>query len=173
MGYDLPAALGAAISRPGERIVCLAGDGSVQMNIQELQTVAHYQLPITLFVLNNGGYVSMRQTQDSFFGGRYVGSSESSGMSCPDFFQIARAYGLPAMRIEGSDFSDALTHALAQPAPLVVEVMLDQNHTFHPKLSSVRLPDGRMISKPLEDLSPLLPRDEFFANMLVPAWPED
>lgn len=173
MGYDLPAALGAAISRPGERIVCLAGDGSVQMNIQELQTVAHYLPPITLFVLNNGGYVSMRQTQDSFFGGQYVGCSESSGMSCPDFVQIARAYGLPAMRIEGSDFNDALIRALAEPAPLVVEVMLDRGHTFHPKLSSVRLPDGRIVSKPLEDLSPLLPRDEFLANMIVPVWPED
>lgn len=173
MGYDLPAALGAAISRPGERIVCLAGDGSVQMNIQELQTVAHLQLPITILVLNNGGYVSMRQTQDSYFGGQYVGCSQSSGMSCPDFVQVAGAYGLPAMRIEGPDFNEALSRALAQPAPLVVEIMLDHGHTFHPKLSSVSLPDGRLVSKPLEDLSPLLPRDEFVANMIVPRWPED
>lgn len=172
MGYDLPAAIGAAVARPGERIVCLAGDGSLQMNLQELQTMAHYRLPITLFVLNNGGYVSIRQTQDAFFPGRRVGCSEATGVSCPDFVKLAQAYGLPAVRIASDDFGGALKEALGTAGPLVVEVMLDPTHTFHPKLSSARLPDGRMVSKPLEDLTPLLPREEFRANMLAPLWPE-
>ena len=134
-------------------------------------------------ILNNQHLGMVVQWEDRFYGSvrgntilgdkNNIGGPDNIGGLYPDFVQIARAYGLPAMRIEGSDFNDALIRALAEPAPLVVEVMLDRGHTFHPKLSSVRLPDGRIVSKPLEDLSPLLPRDEFLANMIVPVWPED
>ena len=109
MGYDLPAAIGAAFARPGKRVICIAGDGSIQMNIQELQTVVHHHLPVKIFVLNNSGYLSMRMTQTGFFG-RLTGESASSGASLPDMVKVGCAYGIPSIRIDraiaaGSDRS--------------------------------------------------------------------
>ena len=167
MGYDLPAAIGAAVARGGKRVICLAGDGSLQMNIQELQTVAHHRWPIKLFVLNNGGYLSIRQTQANFFG-LEVGATPESGVSFPDPLKLAQAYGLNASRIEGPDFAEALRRVLASPDPEVCEVMLDRTQTFEPKLTSRRLPDGRMVSSPLEDMAPFLSREELRGNMVVP-----
>ncbi|MEI8310257.1 MAG: thiamine pyrophosphate-binding protein [Verrucomicrobiota bacterium] len=167
MGHDLPAAIGAAVARGGKRVICLAGDGSLQMNIQELQTVAHHRWPIKLFVLNNGGYLSIRQTQSNFFG-LEVGATPASGVSFPDPLKLAQAYGLNASRIEGPDFTEALRRVLASPDPEVCEVMLDRTQTFEPKLTSRRLPDGRMVSSPLEDMAPFLSRDELRENMIVP-----
>ena len=167
MGYDLPAAIGAAVARDGNRIICLAGDGSVQMNIQELQTIAHHRWPIKLFVLNNGGYLSIRQTQSNFFG-LQIGSTAESGVSFPDHVKLARAYGLHASRLQGPDFVEQLRLVLASPHPEVCEVMLDRTQTFEPKLTSRRLPDGRMVSSPLEDMAPFLSREELQENMLVP-----
>lgn len=167
MGYDLPAAIGAAVARGGKRVICLAGDGSIQLNIQELQTVVHQRLPIKIFVLNNGGYISIRQTQASFFG-RFVGESPSSGISFPDMVKIAQAYGIPAWRIECQDFLPSVEMALNTPGPVLCEVMLDPNQPFEPKLSSRQLPDGRMVSTPLEDMYPFLERLELFSNMLIP-----
>ena len=167
MGYDLPAAIGAAVARDGKRVICLAGDGSVQMNIQELQTIAHHRWPIKLFVLNNGGYLSIRQTQSNFFG-LQIGSTAESGVSFPDHVKLARAYGLHASRLQGPDFVEQLRLVLASPHPEVCEVMLDRTQTFEPKLTSRRLPDGRMVSSPLEDMAPFLSREELQENMLVP-----
>jgi acetolactate synthase-1/2/3 large subunit len=167
MGHDLPAAIGAAVARGGKRVVCLAGDGSLQMNIQELQTVAHHRWPLKLFVLNNGGYLSIRQTQSNFFG-LQVGATAESGVSFPDHVRLAQAYGLGATRLVGPDFVQELRRVLASPGPEVCEVMLDRNQTFEPKLTSRRLPDGRMISSPLEDMAPFLSREELRENMLVP-----
>jgi acetolactate synthase-1/2/3 large subunit len=168
MGYDLPAAIGAAVARRGKRVICLAGDGSLQMNIQELQTVRHHAFPIKLFVLNNGGYLSIRQTQTAFFG-LAVGAGAESGVSCPDFVRVAEAYGLPASRLDQLDFGRTLPRILDAPGPHVCEVMLDPAQGFEPKLSSRRLPDGRMVSSPLEDMAPFLDRDELAANLLVPS----
>jgi acetolactate synthase-1/2/3 large subunit len=167
MGHDLPAAVGAAVARGGKRVICLAGDGSLQMNIQELQTVAHHRWPLKLFVLNNGGYLSIRQTQSNFFG-LQVGATAESGVSFPDHVKLAAAYGLGATRLEGPDFVDALREVLASPGPEVCEVMLDRVQTFEPKLTSRRLPDGRMISSPLEDMAPFLSREELHSNLLIP-----
>lgn len=171
MGYDLPAAIGAAIARKngrgGKRVICLAGDGSVQMNLQELQTVVHYGLPIKLFVLNNGGYQSIRQTQLAYFG-RLVGESPVSGVSFPDMTKIGAAYGLPSARMEGLDFERQLDDILAADGAFVCEVMLDPKQQFEPKLSSRQLPDGKMVSSPLEDMFPFLSREELRANMLIP-----
>jgi len=167
MGYDLPAAIGAAVARDGKRVICLAGDGSVQMNIQELQTIAHHRWPIKLFVLNNGGYLSIRQTQSNFFG-LQIGSTAESGVSFPDHVKLAGAYGLHGSRLEGPDFVEQLRLVLASPHPEVCEVMLDRTQTFEPKLTSRRLPDGRMVSSPLEDMAPFLSREELQENMLVP-----
>jgi acetolactate synthase I/II/III large subunit len=167
MGYDLPAAIGAAVARGGKRVICLAGDGSLQMNIQELQTVRHHGFPIKLFVLNNGGYLSIRQTQTAFFG-LAVGAGAESGVSCPDFVRVAEAYGLPAARLDQPDFRGALSAILAAPGPQVCEVVLDPAQGFEPKLSSRRLPDGRMVSSPLDDMAPFLDREELAHNRLVP-----
>ncbi len=166
MGYDLPAAIGAAVAHGGQRIICLAGDGSVQMNIQELQTVRHHSLPIKTFILNNGGYLSIRQTQTAFFG-LAVGAGAESGVTCPDFVKVAEAYGLAASRLSTADFRKQLIDILESPGPYVCEVMLDPAQTFEPKLSSRRLPDGRMVSSPLQDMAPFLDRDELKSNMLI------
>lgn len=167
MGHDLPAAIGAAVARAGKRVICLAGDGSLQMNVQELQTVAHHRWPLKIFVLNNGGYLSIRQTQSNFFG-LQVGATPESGVSFPDHIKLAQAYGLSATRLEGPDFVSQLRRVLASPDPELCEVMLDRDQTFEPKLTSRRLPDGRMRSSPLEDMAPFLSRDELRENMIVP-----
>jgi acetolactate synthase-1/2/3 large subunit len=172
MGYDLPAAIGAAVARGGQRVICLAGDGSLQMNIQELQTLAHHRWPVKLFVLSNGGYLSIRQTQTNFFG-LAVGAGPDSGVSFPDFVKVAQAYGLSARRIDGPDFVNDLRQVLKTAGPEVCEVVLDRNQVFEPKLSSRRLPDGRMVSSPLEDMTPFLSREELRANMLVPLVADD
>jgi len=166
MGHDLPSAIGAAVARDGKRVICLAGDGSLQMNIQELQTVAHHRWPIKIFVLNNGGYLSIRQTQTNFFG-LQVGATAESGVSFPDHVKVARAYGINATRLEGPDFVTELRRVLESDEPEICEVMLDRNQVFEPKLTSRRLSNGRMASSPLEDMAPFLSRDELRENMLV------
>ncbi len=168
MGYDLPAAIGAAVANGGKRIICFAGDGSLQMNIQELQTLAHHRWPIKIFVLNNGGYISMRQTQTSFFG-RLIGESPESGVSFPDFVKVARAYDIPAQRIESADFLPKADRALNSPGPELCNVILDPKQAFEPKTSSKKLPDGRIVSAPLEDMWPFLERKELLSNLLIPA----
>jgi acetolactate synthase I/II/III large subunit len=167
MGYDLPAAIGAAVAANGRRIICLAGDGSLQMNMQELQTMFHHQLPVKLFVLNNGGYVSIRQTQANFFG-NFVGSGPDSGVSFPEMLQLAQAYRLPAVRMGPSNFPHAMLEVLNAEGPMVCEVMLDPHQEFEPKSASRQLADGRIVSSPLEDLYPFLSRDELLGNLLVP-----
>jgi acetolactate synthase-1/2/3 large subunit len=168
MGYDLPASIGAAVAH-GKRVICLAGDGSIMMNIQELQTVAYHRLNIVVFVLNNGGYLSMRATQSAFFG-KLIGEGEESGVSFPSFVKLAEAHGLRGMKIEGENFFAQIAEALAAPGPVVCEVILDRTQGFEPKLSSKKLPDGRMVTAPLEDMAPFLPREEFARNLLIPAW---
>ncbi len=168
MGYDLPAAIGAAVANKGKRVVCLAGDGSIQMNLQELQTVVHYGLPIKLFVLNNGGYLSIRMTQNSFFEGNLVGSEPNSGVSFPNMVNIGKAYGIESELIDQHDFSGQIQSALETPGPFLGEVMLNPNQFFEPKLSSKTLEDGRIVSAPLEDLAPFLDREELLSNLLIP-----
>jgi acetolactate synthase I/II/III large subunit len=171
MGYDLPAAIGACFANGGKDVVCLAGDGSLQMNIQELQTIVHHQLPIKLFVLNNGGYISIRQTQDAFFEGRHAGCGANSGVSFPDIVKVGVAYGLPARTIDSHvNLRENIQSVLNTPGPVICEVRLTTDYRFEPKLSSERKADGRMVSKPLEDMYPFLDRKEFRSNMLVPEW---
>lgn len=167
MGYDLPAAIGACIAADKKDVICIAGDGSIMMNLQELQTVKHYNLPIKIFVLNNDGYSSIRQTQRNFFGEKLVACSANSGVSVPDFAKIAAAFELPSVKIENSDnLESEIKAALATKGPLICEIMLDHDYIFQPKLSSEKLPDGRIISKPLEDMFPFLDREEFESNMI-------
>ena len=169
MGYDLPAAVGAAFASGTERIICLAGDGSIMMNLQELQTIRTHALPVKLFVLNNRGYHSIRQTQHNYFPDNIVGCGEESGLSFPNFSQIASAFGFSyqsCARHDELDFSIRAT--LEAPGPTMCEVFLDLEQQFAPKLSSRKLDDGRMVSSPLEDLAPFLSRQELAKNMIGP-----
>lgn len=174
MGYDLPASVGAAIATPGKRVICLAGDGSIQMNLQELQTISTHCLPIKIFVLNNKGYHSIRQTQQAYFPDNVVGCGVESGLGFPEMVSIAEAYGLPYQRIEDhAGMPSAIARALALPGAALCEVMLDMRQPFAPKVTSRRLPDGRMVSSPLEDMAPFLSREELRENMLIPLVEED
>jgi acetolactate synthase-1/2/3 large subunit len=167
MGYDIPASIGAAFGGEGRRVICVAGDGSGHLNIQELQTIKHHHLPIKIFILNNGGYVSMRLTQGGFFKGNFIGESARSGLSFPDFVKVGAAYGLAAARIEKVDFERELDEFLAAPGPALCDVVLDNDHGFEPKLSSRQLPDGRIVTAAYEDMAPFLSREELAQNMLV------
>lgn len=173
MGFDLPAAIGAAVATGG-RVVCLAGDGSIQMNLQELQTIVTHKLPIKIFVLNNRGYHSIRQTQRNYFPDNIVGCGTESGLGFPDFGKLAWAYGIPFRRVSShADLDLAVGETLDGEGPQMCEVFLDLEQVFAPKLSSRRLPDGRMISSSLEDLAPFLSREELRENMLVPLLPDE
>ena len=162
MGYDLPAAIGAALEAKGRPVICVSGDGSLMMNLQELETLRHHQLPIKLFIIQNGGYASIKNTQRNFFQGRMTASSASSGVSVPDFVKVAQAFGLPACRIQGAeDLRERLLDVIASEGPMVCEVVVDSEYSFSPKLSARQLPDGSMVSPSLEDMAPFLDRAEF------------
>jgi acetolactate synthase I/II/III large subunit len=165
MGYDLPAAVGAAVAGASRRVICLAGDGSVQMNIQELQTIAHHHLPIKIFILNNSGYLSMRMTQSGFFG-RLMGESRSSGASLPDMVKVACAYGIPSLRIDRQSQLSQIDLALAADGPALIDVALDPSQEFEPRSRARQLPDGRIVSPNLEDMYPFLDDTELMDNMI-------
>lgn len=168
MGYDLPAAIGACFANGKGNTICVTGEGSLQMNIQELQTIIHHRLPIKIFVLNNAGYISIRNTQSNFFKGHKVGSDKDSGVSFPDIVKLAEVYGFEACRIENQlNLKRELEKILSKPGAVVCEIMLSPTEKMEPKLSSEIKPDGKMISKPLEDMFPFLPREEFYKNMIV------
>lgn len=169
MGYGLPAAIGACFARDGRNnVVCVHGEGGLQLNVQELQTVWHHQLPIKLFVFENKGYTSIKHTQTQFFDGHLVGSDPGSGLSCPDTLLIAAGYKLPSMRIDDhSNMREAIRKALRESGPLVIEVVLDPMQPIEPRSKSEKLSDGRMVSKPLEDMFPYMDREILAREMLV------
>jgi acetolactate synthase-1/2/3 large subunit len=162
MGYDLPAALGAALAAPDRRIVCVAGDGSLQMNVQELQTLKTLQLNVAVIVLANDGYLSIRLSHENFFG-RVVGADRSSGVECPDYVALARAYGLPAIDIHDAAGLAELPAALARPGPVLIQVHVDREQGFAPKLKSRVDEQGRFLTPELDDLHPFLPSEELQA----------
>jgi acetolactate synthase-1/2/3 large subunit len=166
MGYDLPAAIGVAFARNGRRVICLAGDGSIQLNLQELQTVVHHQLPVKIFVLNNNGYLSIRTTQKNFFG-QLVGESKESGVSFPDMARIAEAYGIPSLRLDHTGQMEQLKKALAGPGPLLVDVVLDEKQEFEPRIRSRKREDGTIETPALEDMYPFLEPEELAENMIT------
>jgi acetolactate synthase-1/2/3 large subunit len=169
MGYDLPAAIGVCIAAEKKEIVCVTGDGSIQMNIQELQTIIANKLPIKIFIINNQGYHSIRQTQKTFFNGPLVGIGPDSGdLKFPDMEKIAYAYGYPYKKcVVNTDLSVFIKEVFQQNGPVVAEVFVSKTQMFEPKAASRRLDDGTMVSAPLEDLAPFLPRDEFLENMII------
>jgi len=172
MGFDLPAAIGAWCVTNPKRLICIAGDGSIMMNLQELQTLRHHKIPVKLFVLNNRGYHSIRQSQNNYFPDNIVGCGTESGLSFPEFTDIAKCFGFGFERIENHDELRAkLEKTLAANGPVLCEVMLDLEQQFSPKLASRKLADGRMVSASLEDMAPFLSREELAENMLVPMPP--
>lgn len=161
MGYGLPASIGACLAAGRAPVVCLTGDGSIQMNLQELQTIIHHQLPIGIFVIHNGGYHSIRQTQQNYFPGALAGVGADSGdLSFPSMERLAGAYGYPYISIKDSAGLRQITQILETDAPWICEVFVDTKQRFEPKAASERLADGKMASLPLEDLAPRLPKEE-------------
>lgn len=165
MGYAVPAAIGVCAGDKSRTVVCITGDGSLQTNIQELQTIRHNNLNLKLFVVSNDGYVSIRNTQDNYFSGHYVGSSQGSGVSVPPLDKIADAYGLPYIAARTSNLEEAIRRTLATPGPVVCEVFNRSDQELIPLVQSVRLANGSMQSKPLHEMTPLLD-EEVLAQIL-------
>jgi acetolactate synthase I/II/III large subunit len=167
MGNGLPGLIGACLANGRRRTIGVDGDGGLQLNIQELETARRLQLPIKLFVLNNDGYASIRTSQSRYFG-RLAGADATSGVTLPPLQRVVEAYGLPYARIDSDrGLVERVRSLLDSPGPVVVEVMTPREEPRAPSLSSMRQPDGSMVSKPLEDLWPFLPREEFLSNMIV------
>ena len=167
MGYDLPAAIGACYESEGRNVICLTGDGSIMMNIQELQTIKYNNLPIKIFIINNSGYSSIRQTQRNFFSGHMTGSGLDSGVSVPDFTKLAQGFGIKSVKISNPlTMKDEIKTVLNSDEPVICEIMVEKEYAFSPKLSSKKLPDGTMVSPSLEDMFPFLSREEYEANIL-------
>ena len=168
MGYGLPGAIGASFARDGGEVMCLNCDGGMMMNLQELQTMAHHRLPIKLFVFNNDGYLMIKHTQKNLYAGRAFGVDRASGVSCPDFSKLAKAFDFPAYQIHSwEDFDRVIPLVQAERGPVVCEVFMHPMQYFVPKLSLAVRADGTIVSPPLEDLSPLLPREALRQAMIV------
>jgi acetolactate synthase-1/2/3 large subunit len=174
MGYDLPAAIGINKASGGKPVVCLAGDGSIMMNLQELQTIVGEQLPIKIFLLNNSGYVSIFQTHRNFFNGVEVGGGPKSGVSFPNFERLSAGFGIPYLKCAShADMANKIAETLATDGPVICELIIDENQPFAPKLGAKQHPDGRITSPALEDLSPFLSREELRDNMIIKLLDED
>jgi acetolactate synthase-1/2/3 large subunit len=166
MGWDLPLAVGACIGSGRRRTICVTGDGSIQLNIQELMTISHYALPIKVFVFNNAGFGSIRATQRNLFAGRLVASAPDEGVDDPDFEKTAAAFGLPFDHIDDNDgVADGIHRVLALDGPTLCEVKISPDQEITPKASAFRRQDGTLESRPLEDMSPFLAREEVWENM--------
>lgn len=168
MGYSLPAAIGVSTAIGDKRVLAVTGDGSLQQNIQELQTLVHYNLPVKLFVLNNDGYLSIRASQKNYFKERYIGEGPRSGVTMPDTLKICDAYGIPSARVSDlKDLNEAIKVALDTPGPYVLDIITPPEQLIIPTVSSKVNADGSMSSRPLEDMAPFLDRDEYRANLLI------
>lgn len=166
MGYDLPAAIGASIALGGQKVVCLAGDGSLMMNLQELQTVVGYKLPVKVIVINNNGYHSIRQTQQAYFSDNMFGLGPDDGVTLPNFVELAKAFDIPSVGVRSmDDWSSApVQELLNNDQYALIELFVDPELPFSPKLASRKLPDGTMVSPSLEDMAPFLSREELASN---------
>lgn len=168
MGYDVPAAIGMCIAEPGKKVICLAGDGSIMMNIQELQTIKYKNLPIKIIIINNQGYSSIRQTQQAFFSDNVFGTGETDGVGFPDFLSIANAFNLSSVKINSVEgwSGKVVQDLLNNNCPALIEIEVDPEQGFAPKLASRKLEDGTMYSPSLEDMAPFLSRDELIKNII-------
>jgi acetolactate synthase I/II/III large subunit len=162
MGYELPAAIGAAVAAPDRRVVCMAGDGSLQMNVQELQTISTLKLNIAIVVLANDGYLSIRLSHENFFG-KVVGSDHASGVDCPDYAALARAYGLPAFDLRSAEDLSQLQELINGQGPMLIQIHVDRAQGFSPKLKSRIDENGKFLTPELDDLFPFLDADRLAA----------
>ena len=168
MGFGLPAAIGASFALDHCEVMCLNCDGGMMLNLQELQTIAHHQLPIKIFIFNNDGYLMIKHTQNALFKNTYVGTNKASGISCPDFSKIGVSFGLPVFQINHWEQCDEIiSQVQAIEGPVICEVLMHSEQLFSPKLSLVAKENGTLVSPPLEDLSPLLPRDVVEKAMFI------
>lgn len=169
MGYGFPAAVGVAVQKEGERVLCLDGDGSFQMNLQEMQTMVHNNLNIKVFYLNNDGYHSIRQTQTNLFSHHeLVGVSQNNGISFPKCENIAKCYEVPYFLVDNIDTAgEIIAKVLNTEGPVMCEVVLDPKQNFEPKLSSKVLPDGKIVSPGIDDMYPFLDREEYNQNKKI------
>ncbi|MBF0444612.1 MAG: thiamine pyrophosphate-binding protein, partial [Magnetococcales bacterium] len=173
MGYGVPALIGGGAAFGGGVIVGVESDGSLQMNLQELQTLKAQNLPAKLFIINNSGYASIRNTQRTYFAGRYVGTGPEAGLHLADLTKVAKAFDIAAISInDASELREKIRYTLEQPGLFMCDVRVVANESLWPKSSAIPQPDGSMISMPLEDMSPLLSREELRENMLIPLAPE-
>ncbi len=169
MGYDLPAAIGAAVAKNGS-VICITGDGSIQMNIQELQTLVHNKLPVKIFIFNNSGYQAIVQTQTNFFNGHLSGCTPESGVSFPSFEKIAYAYGIPYYCIHNHEEAEKrIAETLNNQGYVICEIIQDTSQPIEPKVLSKRLPDGGMYSPPIDDLAPFL-EQAVYKNCMYELW---
>lgn len=169
MGFCLPAATGICVAQPGKPVVCVTGEGSLQMNLQELQTIWQNRLPVKLFVINNQGYHSIRQTQQSYFEPPLVGvGAESGDLSFPDLSKIIPAYGFSYRAVHAAEeLPETLHQVLEETGASVCEVFVTKYQKTEPKTSAKKLPDGSMVSAPLEDMYPFLSKEELEENMFT------
>lgn len=174
MGYDLPAAIGACVANDRKELVCITGDGSIQMNLQELQTILTNKLPVKIVLINNQGYHSIRQTQTNLFNAQFVGiGPQSNDLEFPSMEKLAWAYGYPYFSCrKNSELEQAIDSLMKKEGPAILEVFVGIEQLFEPKSATKRLEDGTLVSPPLEDLAPFLPREEFLANMYIEPMPE-
>jgi acetolactate synthase-1/2/3 large subunit len=173
MGYGLPAAIGACLGSGGKPTICVEGDGSLMLNLQEFATLRGLSLPICVVILNNGGYCSIRNTQRNYFAGRFIGTDPTHGLWMPDLEKVAAGSELPYARITSPATLDAdLEKAMSMPRPCLVDIHLTTDEQLSPKAAALPQSDGSMLSMPLEDMSPLLPIEELEAEMIVPLTPQ-
>jgi len=166
MGFTIPACIGAAFAKDGD-VIGVTGDGSFMMNLQELQTIAHYNLPVKLFVWNNDGYLSIRTTQKKFFEGREIGTDESSGVSIPNIKYVVKSFGLEYVRCDTDELEGSIKYALNYPGPIVCEVFCEKWQEVVPTMQGRKNADGTISAPPLEDMYPFLSRKEFHDNMII------
>src|SRR5581483_238363 len=173
MGYGLPMSLGVCLGGGRRRTILVDGDGGFQFNIQELETARRLNLPVKFFVLNNNGYASIRASQTGYFGKPNIGCDSSTGLTVPNLSKVAAAYDIPAVVIaDQSNLRQDVRRALAIDGPVLIDVRVIPDEMRAPRLQSYQRPDGSMVSRPLEDMFPFLPREEFLANMIVKPLPE-
>jgi acetolactate synthase-1/2/3 large subunit len=172
MGYGLPAVIGGCLAHGRRPTIGVESDGSLMLNLQELYTLKQLNLPVRLFIINNRGYASIRNTQRNYFAGRFVASGPESGLGMADFAALGEAVGLPTRRITDiTELNQGLEQALAQPGPLLIDVRVTPDETLWPKVAALPQPDGSMLSMPLEDMSPLLPLTQLQDEMIIPLHP--
>jgi acetolactate synthase-1/2/3 large subunit len=169
MGYGLPATIGGCLAAGRKSVLSVEGDGSLQLNLQELSTLKALNLPIRMFVMNNNGYASIRNTQRNYFDGRYVATGDEAGLIIPDIVNVAEAMGIEAIRIsDAAELDEKIRYVVNHPGPIICDVSIIKDEALWPKVSAIPQADGSMISMPLEDMSPLLPLETLQKEMLMP-----